>query len=400
MLSKTELEELYIKQNLTSRKIAEQLGVGKTTILRWLKKYNITSKKNGSWQGSNANYNDFFNVIDTPEKAYWLGFIAGDGCIYSSLGDSGIIRYTLAINLNSKDIEHLYSFAYAIGATKKSVRSYISPPRPNGKTSPMATIKSGSQRLCQDLQKHGITPRKAHTITGDVIPYGFELPFILGLFDADGTIVINNRQGKTIDSHWSITGNKPLMDSVAKELGIKNGVIIPSGRKSAQVYIGGRFKAEKILSKLYESCPVFLKRKHEKYLYLAQYNKSNPRFETNEEIVSLISEYLNSGVRPVQIAKILNKKGIKPRLSEFWTRSSIYRVLQKSMPSEDYYKIVTEKSHDKTNRVIIDLILELRGKGLTFKAIADELNKRKIETYYGSIWRANSVHSICKRHGA
>lgn len=34
----------------------------------------------------NASY---FNTIDTPEKAYWLGFIAADGCIIDTTSEKG-----------------------------------------------------------------------------------------------------------------------------------------------------------------------------------------------------------------------------------------------------------------------------------------------------------------------
>ena len=32
-----------------------------------------------------ADYNKF-EIIDNPEKAYWLGFLAADGCLYTGNG--------------------------------------------------------------------------------------------------------------------------------------------------------------------------------------------------------------------------------------------------------------------------------------------------------------------------
>lgn len=29
---------------------------------------------------------DYFKIIDSPKKAYWLGFICADGCIYKNGG--------------------------------------------------------------------------------------------------------------------------------------------------------------------------------------------------------------------------------------------------------------------------------------------------------------------------
>jgi len=43
---------------------------------------------------------NFFETIDTEEKAYWLGFIAADGGLASNI-------YRLTIGLNQKDQNHL-----------------------------------------------------------------------------------------------------------------------------------------------------------------------------------------------------------------------------------------------------------------------------------------------------
>ncbi len=43
-ITKEELEELYINQELSTRDIAKQLGVGQTTIRRWLAKHNIKTR--------------------------------------------------------------------------------------------------------------------------------------------------------------------------------------------------------------------------------------------------------------------------------------------------------------------------------------------------------------------
>ena len=51
-----------------------------------------------------ANY-DIFENIDSAEKAYWLGFLAADGCNYQREKNASII-----INIHQKDIEQLEKF--------------------------------------------------------------------------------------------------------------------------------------------------------------------------------------------------------------------------------------------------------------------------------------------------
>ncbi len=54
---------------------------------------------------------DYFSIIDTEEKAYWLGFIFADGYISNKNGKR------VGITLKSSDRDHIIKFAKAISAT-------------------------------------------------------------------------------------------------------------------------------------------------------------------------------------------------------------------------------------------------------------------------------------------
>ena len=75
-----EIVYLYTVQNVSIHKIAERYQTSDRPIARILKENNIKIKKNDFYQKKNCNEN-FFDIIDTEEKAYWLGFIYADGCI-------------------------------------------------------------------------------------------------------------------------------------------------------------------------------------------------------------------------------------------------------------------------------------------------------------------------------
>lgn len=56
---------------------------------------------------------DIFKNIDSPEKAYWLGFILADGCLHiSNANFSGHI----SIDISGRDVEHLKKFVTFIEA--------------------------------------------------------------------------------------------------------------------------------------------------------------------------------------------------------------------------------------------------------------------------------------------
>lgn len=49
---------------------------------------------------------------------------------------------------------------------------------------------------------------------------------------------------------------------------------------------------------------------------------------------------------------------------------------------------------------VIGLILELRGQGMTYRAIADELHTRGIAAKGGGKWHAKVVMDLCNRKAA
>ena len=66
---KADVEELYI-QGKTCQQIAELYGVSKCTISRLLCKNNIETREPSQYMRKYSINEDFFDVINTPEKAY------------------------------------------------------------------------------------------------------------------------------------------------------------------------------------------------------------------------------------------------------------------------------------------------------------------------------------------
>ncbi len=71
--------ELYIN-NASSYEIARKFDVDHAAILYHLKKHNIPRRRCGAPQKYKIN-ESIFEEINTPEKAYWLGFLYADGWI-------------------------------------------------------------------------------------------------------------------------------------------------------------------------------------------------------------------------------------------------------------------------------------------------------------------------------
>jgi len=130
----------------------------------------------------------FFQVIDTNEKAYWLGFLAADGTVYI-----GGRQHAVRLDLQPRDLHWLTRFRDTIapGAkiTQHGNRSY--------------SVSIGSKEIYQDLVALGIGPRKSNTLGWPNIPESFVIPFILGYFDGDGWLQKRRDHAGLL---WGLTG--------------------------------------------------------------------------------------------------------------------------------------------------------------------------------------------------
>jgi hypothetical protein len=194
---------------------------------------------------------NYFHKIDTQEKAYWLGFILGDGCVYVNTVTS---KYQISITLNIKDKTHLEKFATAINWKN----SYYYNKKQN-----TINLTISSKQMCNDLIVHNITPRKSFTAKFPKVLKKFESHVLRGLFDADGTITNHSYwKGKPYAS-FSIVGSINCLENVKRILGIKN-KICPD-HTIWRIKKNGTPGVRKIYRIMYKNSIVSLDRKLEKF---------------------------------------------------------------------------------------------------------------------------------------
>jgi hypothetical protein len=89
----------------------------------------------------------YFNVIDAPEKAYWLGFLTADGSV---VGDD-VSGWCVSLELAEYDAGHVLKFARAM-STDAPVK-----PSPKG----CVRLRLNSNRMAASLAALGVGPRKS-----------------------------------------------------------------------------------------------------------------------------------------------------------------------------------------------------------------------------------------------
>ena len=102
---KEDIIDLYVNKNMKVQYIANLYKCTTTSIYRILKEEKVKMKTISESKKKYKLNEHCFDEIDTEEKAYWLGFIAADGCVYKNSN-----AWRLQINLKSSDKHHLEKF--------------------------------------------------------------------------------------------------------------------------------------------------------------------------------------------------------------------------------------------------------------------------------------------------
>ncbi|MFX1530212.1 MAG: LAGLIDADG family homing endonuclease [Promethearchaeota archaeon] len=170
---------------------------------------------------------DYFRVIDSKEKAYWLGFLFADGWIALENKASGYY-YRMGIGLSTKDKKVLIKFCIAVGLNADYIKDRLTGSDFSNKKYQISTIRWGDQEFAQDLIKHGIeythSEEKGRRTKIPNLPNlrsrELMLAFLLGFFDGDGTLghdKITNRIYPSLTS-----SNKKFLRQIKDYFGIKN----------------------------------------------------------------------------------------------------------------------------------------------------------------------------------
>ncbi|MEK6880860.1 MAG: LAGLIDADG family homing endonuclease [Nanoarchaeota archaeon] len=262
----TEKEELKLiklyKSGYSSMKIAKEIGVSQSTIMRHLVKLDI-KRRPANGPGRKNNCNDvFFENINNQKNAYWAGFIAADGCVNQpkDFRKSRLLRIDLAI----KDLNQIKKIKKDIKFSGK-----INFHNRKGKIS-SCSINIVSGKLCNDLGNLNITERKSLTLKPvRNIPNKILHHFYRGYFDGDGSIGFSKDKWR---GQYSITivGTKEFlnaMGTILKKLNIKF-VIKHHPRTNKNTWlllISGNRQVLKFTNFIYKDASTFLKRKHSIY---------------------------------------------------------------------------------------------------------------------------------------
>lgn len=166
-LPKHDIIRAYSNGN-SSAEIGKQFGVCPNIIINRLTDWGVKIRRYGEWNKKRVNHNAF-DVI-SPAAAYWMGVLAGDGCVSTG-------RATPVIILEMKDLEHVQKFIDFMCAEHEITES-----RGTYK------VAFSSKNVAQKLNAVGIGMNKSYSLSINSDELIKSPDFLRGVIDADGGI--------------------------------------------------------------------------------------------------------------------------------------------------------------------------------------------------------------------
>jgi hypothetical protein len=243
-------------------KVASYFNVSISPIKRVLESngFQLSNRKYG------VNHN-FFDNIDSEEKAYWLGFLYADGYIRErKTGNS------LELKLSQKDRNHLELFRETIKSNHKIIDNVTKVKyKDRFSVSNMCHLAIYSSKLVESIKKQGIHSKKTFTIDSPKIDETLVNHFLRGYFDGDGSFTFKPENYQAISQMVSASKN------------FQNFIIDTLNKNDIQIKLYGKINLRifskkenvKFYNYIYKNANIFLERKKNTYEKFRQYYKYN-----------------------------------------------------------------------------------------------------------------------------
>ncbi len=265
--SKSSIQEILSLYNLEKKSIQEisdYTGLNILDIKKCLSKF-IKKIKVESYYVLHSYCKDFFEKINSEEKAYWLGFLYADGCVRYRNNKTSAECY---LGICEKDLSHLEKFKNSINYSGDIKVRRAKTKFNNSNT---VCISVCSKKFVQDLINKGCVPAKSLIIKfpdKEQVPENLIKHFIRGYFDGDGSVSCSfyGRENKKRTTIRFTSGSSEILNSIEEvffNICKKRKALYSDKRKPNCFYLNySSCSSLKLLYHyLYDNANVFLERK-------------------------------------------------------------------------------------------------------------------------------------------
>lgn len=252
----TDEENQFMKdnyKNMSYKEIADILGYTERQIRGRINNMGLTK---------NRDFNKrYFQYIDTPEKAYYLGFIFADGYLIEHKENRNA---ELGWELQSQDGYILKKFDDAIGgdhiiyhkeACERMIVGNLCHKQPSD------ILRIYSKEMVNDLISHGVVPRKTYKKEYPVVSDDLFFDFLRGYIDGDGCYHVDKNNHLMMHITCAFDDVLIYIKDILNKHGIKSSIYQELERKY-RLYCYNKESISKLLHKLYYKTDILcLKRK-------------------------------------------------------------------------------------------------------------------------------------------
>lgn len=246
----------YLNEGHSLQETSEKFNINYTTLRCNLAKLGLRIPTRIGSKNKTISFNEhYFDVINTHNKAYFLGFMMSDGYICKTP-----YSYAFGLGIQSKDVYILEKFKEELQANSK-ITHYKNSDK---------LVLTGSKHVFDVLSSYGFFEDKSHSdYSIPNIPNEYINSFIRGYFDGDGCISIK-ATGYPVTS--ICCNSKVFLDSLLKKLeefGITNCRIKAEKGQRKNIlyvlYISRKENQRAFIDFIYKNDDVKLIRKYEKF---------------------------------------------------------------------------------------------------------------------------------------
>ena len=268
ILTKEILEQSYAELG-SLKAVARKFDVDSGSIKKYMLRHGLDFKLQVKYDCDH----DFFSRKDEV-TFYVAGFVAADGCVKDRKNISGNIRHELGIGLSKEDKQFLEKIRNILKAETPVKDFLVKNSKRNNKWNDCwkSEVIITSQKMCEDLQRFNIVPRKSliYTFPEWMKTHPLKHHFIRGYNDGDGSFYVprlaNGR--KTEQIYFSMRGTPAFLKDVRyifeQECQLEERekeIRISSGHGCLEY--GGNGIVSKISNYLYQDATIYLSRKYE-----------------------------------------------------------------------------------------------------------------------------------------
>ena len=259
---KSILFEMYETGNYSANQLTQYFPISSVAINNLLRRNGYKAKSPSELKRKYPIVEDFFDIIDTEEKAYILGLLYADGYNQTE-------RNSVSLGLKEDDKEILEKMTELIQPTKPLLCLNLSNARKrvgfeNAQNQYRLVI--ANKHISERLVELGCGKAKTHNLifpTEEQVPSHLIRHFIRGYFDGDGSV--SGDKQKQISFVGTVNFLKPLQQILMEELGFSETKLDRRHKERDNEIRSLRYcginQCIKFRDWLYEDVTIFLKRK-------------------------------------------------------------------------------------------------------------------------------------------